>query len=147
MAKAAKWVAESAEQRKALRKIGIWRKQDRNKTFSLMVADVATQITNGEALLGVDAQWDALDILFDQSTDELAKRRYVESITLLEREHTILSDKKLHEAWAAYAPSARIAKAAEKLREAAAEIEEQAKAIERLASLLGAITKFVSALQ
>lgn len=147
MAKApAKWVAQASEQKKALRKRGIWRKQAR-KNAIILVADAESEITNADALLGVDAQWDALDILFDQSTDELAKRGYVARINDLEREHTILSDKKLHQAWDAYKPSAHIGKAAEKLREAAAEIEEKAATIEKLASLLRAISKFVSALK
>lgn len=142
----AKWVNRSAEQRKALRKDGIWRKQSRLKT-ALLIADIASEITNADALLGVDAQWDALDILFDQSTDEIAKRGYVESINVLEREHTILSEKKLHQAWDKYKQSAQIGKAADRLRQSASEIEEQAKTITRLASLLGAISKFVSAIR
>jgi hypothetical protein len=144
--KPAKWLVRSIAQKKALKKSGIWRKQARSK-ISALVADVTPEIMNADALLGVDAEWDALDILFDQSTDELAKRKMVERINILEREHTILSEKKLHQAWDLYKQSAQIGKAAEQLRGAAAEIEESAKTITKLASLLGAITKFVGALK
>lgn len=90
--KPAKWLVRSIAQKKALKKSGIWRKQARSK-ISALVADVTPEIMNADALLGVDAEWDALDILFDQSTDELAKRKMVERINILEREHTILSEK------------------------------------------------------
>lgn len=144
--KSKKWLSRSIEQKQSLKKRGIWRKQERSK-ISILVADNTPEITNADALLGVDAEWDALDILFDATADELERRRIVRRINVLEKEHTILSDKKLHQAWDLYKQSAQIGKAATELREAAAEIEEQAKSITKLASLLGAITKFVGALK
>lgn len=147
MAKAkANWVIRAAEQKKSLRKQGIARKLARKQSI-LLVANLTTEISNADALKGVDAQWDALDILFDTSSDEIAKRGYVDQINVLEKEHTILTNKKLHEAWDTYKQSAQIGKSAEKLRASATEIEEQAKTLTQLASFVDAINKFVKALK
>nr|QCL09134.1 hypothetical protein pC5.7b_267 [Rhizobium rhizogenes]QCL09517.1 hypothetical protein pC5.8a_25 [Rhizobium rhizogenes] len=107
---------------------------------------VSLPISNSDALLGVDAEWDALDKLYDQTDDANRQIWIQQQISTLKAEHTVLSTKLLHEAWDAYGPSNNIIAAAAALKNLATELDQKAKALDIAATAITAISKFVNAL-